>query len=263
MRIINATGVTQTFILSSGYQIHIKPGSLSEVFLGDEAIVRAILQSGFNCEQIGIIVGSSSEYEICRRAIPAGINQISSSGDVVNYVYTDEAVAKAKLLEGKDFVSPSISSPNAILDLQMKIDKKDEEITKLKKKLKDAKVEIDQAKASVEPLEKANSDLNQQIIKAKSDVEELNEANITLRDKLQEVNKQNKELLEVKAGYEKLIKEKTDNIAVLDKNIDLLKKEGKKCLDKNQELSDILNDLVKTYNLTEISKGVWRIKSEE
>lgn len=262
MKIINATDSTQTFSLSTGYQIHIKPGTASEIFLGDETIVSSILRSGLSCEQIGIVVGSSSEYEICRKAIPAGINQISKSGDVVNYVYTDEAVAKAKLLEGKDF-TPSVTSPNAILDLQMKIDKKEEEITKLKKKVKELKVEADQAKASVEPLEKANAELNQQLIKIKGDNEEVNEANISLRDKLQEVNKQNKDLLEVKSGYEKVIKEKTDNISLIEKNMELLKTEGKKCLERNEELSKILNDIVKTYNLVEVEKGKWRMKDKE
>lgn len=259
MRIVNATKTNLTFYLSTGYAITIKPGSISEIFLGDDTIVRSILQSGLSCEEVAIVVGSADEYEICRRAIPAGMNQVSKSGDVVNYVFTDENKAKAKLLEGKDFTVKPASS-NAILDMQLVIDKKDEEITKLKKKMKEYKVEAEQALATVEPLKKSNEELNKRIIKANSDVDETNEANISLREKIKEVNEQNKGLLELKTGLEKIINEKDQTIAGLNKNIDLLKEEGKKCLDKNIEMSNILNDLVQTYNLKEIEKGKWRME---
>jgi methyl-accepting chemotaxis protein len=258
MRIVNATNSTQSFYLATGQPITTKPISISPIFLGDETIVRSILQSGLSCEEIGIVVGSTDEYEICRKAIPAGINQVSKSGDVVNYVYTDENKAKARLLEGKELTT-SISSPNAILDMQLKLDKKDEEVNKLKKKIKDLRVELDQAKAAVEPLEKANVELNNRIIESNSNVEEVNDINNSLREKIKEVNDQNKQLLEVKSNLEKLIIDKDREIAGLDKNIKLLKEEGKKCLDKNTEMADILNYLVKTYGLKKDESGTWII----
>lgn len=265
MIIINATSSQQTFMLQSGEQISVAPGKTSGVFLGDEAIVKSILQSGLSCNEIGIVVGSTSEYELCRKAIPAGMNQMSKSGDVVNYVYTDERAAVAKLLEGKDFSPTIANSPNAVLDMQLKLDKKDEEIEKLKKKIKELKVEAEQAKAAVEPLEKANSELNKKIIEANGNVEEVNEINITLRDKIKDLNTENKQLLENRSGLEKVITENNEVITTLNKNIDLLKTEGKKCLNENEELRAILNDVVKTYDLEKVEedgKTVLRMKTK-
>lgn len=253
MRIVNAGNTVKVFFTGQGHLIKVKPGEISEVLVPDGNIIKQILS--YSSTKVAMILEDEYDYRIQKTEAPAAANG--------GYVYTSVAQAKAKMLEGRDFTP--VTSVNEVLTLKTEIDAKDTEIEKLRGEISELNITVTQCKAEVEPLTKKNIELNKEIIKTKGENENLTDVNNNLRSKLSDVQAENSELLKIKASLESSINSSTEIIAKKDKDIELLKTEGKKCVADNEMLRGILNDIVTTYKMVEVDpeKHTWRIPEEK
>lgn len=253
MRIVNAGNTVKVFTTGQGYLVKVKPGDISEVFVPDGTIIKQVLS--YSSTKAAMILEDEYDYKVQKTEAPAAANG--------GYVYTSVAQAKAKLIEGRDFTP--VTNVNEVLSLKTELDAKDAEIEKLRGEISELNITVTQCKAEVEPLTKKNIELNKEIIKTKGENENLTDVNNNLRSKLNDTQAENADLLKIKASLESSINSSTEIIAKKDKDIELLKSEGKKCVADNELLRKILNDIVTTYKMVEVDaeNHTWRIPEEK
>jgi chromosome segregation ATPase len=247
MKIVNATAVTKTYFLGDGTPVVVNPGSFSESILGTAKLIEDVIKSG-TVKEVGIVI--ASEYELAEATKITGCTP---------FIYHNEEVAKAKLIEGKEFTVNTSNSSNAVTGLKIELQKKDEEIENLRSQLADAKSEAEQAKLEIKPLNDEILQLKKDKVALENELNSEKETRLNLKSSNENLNAEVQQLTTDNANLEAAVKNKDTQIEKLNNDIEELKTEGQKISDKNDEYRGILNDIVGFYNMEQDKEGKWRI----